>query len=1598
MFDFTINPFVSEAQRRACYAKQKAGETGWDCAKWEEHTPKGKKLPKRKATTNQRARKQFPGSISSQKARRTKLKTKGINPLKVDPTRTGMMRRKFITDLKRQFDLLKGRIVKLIVDENALGIGITTHNAFCPTGPGGGQDNSCAPGPTHREGDRVTYEGKEWIVTTAKKMKSGPDKGRTRIMMTLPDHSESRSRYGDEIPPGHSAGEAPKPAPPKAPEPEPAGTLKGTVPSPEGEMAHFSPEKGGVLFHGTGHEHLDLSKGGETYMALDYDETHAFATGEVVGTGGSMTGRSPNVARMIAKPGKTIDVSAELEDALFEGDRTESDVFNDAKKKGARYVTFNHPSNVGRLEFQVVVALHPKEDLTVSKQWKIAAKKRNVLGGAIRNTVTVRNVKYKHVEGSYQVIVDNQRWQFHSDPQKLEAFQSWLRSQNHDLLTAQTQHDLWERYVQQGWRRGAGRSFDDVRTSKLRKKRPELFTTRSQESVRDFYAGTRDEFLRSSFNQPVAVEKVKLLAERAFDELENVTTDMGNKIARALANGMVEGKGAMQIARDMTEQVDISRARANMIARTEIIRAHAEGQLMALRRLGVENVGVAVEWSTSRDNAVCELCEPMEGVVLKLDEAAGLIPRHPNAVFAGSSFVPYGECYELVRAQYSGPAVVLVLAGNHRTTIGPNHPVLTNRGMVKAAEVNEGDEVIFDTRFNRSVSPTTRVDKYSKLVPLLENIFESVLSLGDDSLVSTSASDLHGDRNFCQGEVQAIRPTRSLLVVAEPQGLEKLRKLDLTRPDTETKFVPSDSPSILGSRRVYLPSPSVMGGPNSWVVADSHFIYLRVVEKQLTQYTGWAFDASTASSLYCSDGFVVSNCRCAWLPANVGEDEEGQIRDLDDVEDALSESDMDDVEVDEDRPRGIFNAFCPTGPGGGVNPHCSPGTHGVPVGHSLTKVYQGRSYTVTATATGFQVDFPGGMSKHYPSITAAAKGVRGTSTPINGWAFFGARNPKLGPAPAAAPAPAPAPPVHAPIPRIGIPPGAAMPPPLGMPPAPIVPRNPAPIPTPTPPAAPAAGGRTGISGLPLGDVYVRSFGGVRYTLEVGHSSFKVTNHNTGYTTYHSSISAAAMAAKGNNVRTNGWAFWGVAKPAGHVFRSSGPRGAGKAARSPGTAPTVTTGNVAYQAEHAWTTGNAIPGQTLNGVAFEPVKDRKFWEHTPDVNIHEPPPLNNIDRVGIMIREKDGRIWIAEPTNHYGHRNHTLPGGTIESGLTMQQNAIKETWEETGLQCRITGHLGDFQDSNYKGANRWGRLYLGERIGGAPWDAKVEPHIINRQTGQPDAESSSVKLVTPEKARERLHRMDDLAQLVTVAPIPVKSDPTKSLIGRFMDGIAPAAQQYVNERGSKGRATGDEQLHVIQELRGFNGKPKLVSKSDMDNLVKPGGTHIEVLRGIANTYGRTAKQMVESYKTGSHFPGYGCFGSGTYTDGTKGYNNVAAPGSTYAGDDTLRIAIPKTAKIIEQSALEAACDPGMYSGGKYPKGDDGLTPYTGHSGGGHSAGRSWQGLQAALAGYDAIHVGGDSKYQNTYGNSARSKDGGFYVILNRSITSVQKDDARGHVIR
>ncbi len=216
-----------------------------------------------------------------------------------------------------------------------------------------------------------------------------------------------------------------------------------------------------------------------------------------------------------------------------------------------------------------------------------------------------------------KTLVTNARWQFLSSDQKLEAFKGWLGKELNQTTGSFNSELLWKQFIERGHQRGVTRAYQELKAAGTSFDRMSRFI------------GGRDQFLSSLYSQPVTVQKVKVLAARALTDLEGVTAKMATKMSLVLLNGLVELKTPRQIADDLVREVGIGEKQAIGIANTELTRAHAEGQLDAMEELGSDEVEAAVEWETF-DGGGCPLCEALNGVVLKVDEARGLLPRHPH--------------------------------------------------------------------------------------------------------------------------------------------------------------------------------------------------------------------------------------------------------------------------------------------------------------------------------------------------------------------------------------------------------------------------------------------------------------------------------------------------------------------------------------------------------------------------------------------------------------------------------------------------------------------------------------------------------------------------------------------------------------------------------------------------------------------------------------------------------------------------------------------------------------------------------------------------------------------------------------------------------
>ena len=266
----------------------------------------------------------------------------------------------------------------------------------------------------------------------------------------------------------------------------------------------------------------------------------------------------------------------------------------------------------------------PSRTATLRRVFQTAVQKRfNELKRRIKKLIETDDafgLKESQSSTTNSAVITNTRWKARTSDEKLRLFQSWLFDQYAELgldSITQIKNAFWHKYVADSYMKGVQRAFIDSRKDKLQKL--------------DFFEGTKHQFLSQSFGHPVSIEKVKLMSSRVLTDLQGVNQAVASQLSRELTDGFAQQLHPRVIASNIAKKVDtIGKTRATTIARTEVIRVHAEGQLDAFEKLGIEKLGVAVEWSTSADDRVCPLCEPLEGKSFTLKEAHGEIPRHPN--------------------------------------------------------------------------------------------------------------------------------------------------------------------------------------------------------------------------------------------------------------------------------------------------------------------------------------------------------------------------------------------------------------------------------------------------------------------------------------------------------------------------------------------------------------------------------------------------------------------------------------------------------------------------------------------------------------------------------------------------------------------------------------------------------------------------------------------------------------------------------------------------------------------------------------------------------------------------------------------------------
>ena len=279
----------------------------------------------------------------------------------------------------------------------------------------------------------------------------------------------------------------------------------------------------------------------------------------------------------------------------------------------------------------------PTKTTSLRRSFVVAMRKRvKSLCTAIIKKV-VEDDCFGLMDQAFKITVMSGEFNFARSADKVTAFMDWLRQQEKlGLLAIGTANQVGQAvegswtdfYIADSYERGVQRA------------RYELIKRGYDVPKLDSLAT-----ISATFSTPFHIDRVGLVFSRVYTELKGITDSMDKQVSTILSQGLVDGKGPRELARLMVRTItgpdgDLgitdslgryipAARRAEMLARTEIIRAHHAATVQEYKNWGLEGVKVMAEWQTAGYN-VCPQCSELQGKVFTLSQIETMIPAHPN--------------------------------------------------------------------------------------------------------------------------------------------------------------------------------------------------------------------------------------------------------------------------------------------------------------------------------------------------------------------------------------------------------------------------------------------------------------------------------------------------------------------------------------------------------------------------------------------------------------------------------------------------------------------------------------------------------------------------------------------------------------------------------------------------------------------------------------------------------------------------------------------------------------------------------------------------------------------------------------------------------
>jgi ADP-ribose pyrophosphatase YjhB (NUDIX family) len=106
----------------------------------------------------------------------------------------------------------------------------------------------------------------------------------------------------------------------------------------------------------------------------------------------------------------------------------------------------------------------------------------------------------------------------------------------------------------------------------------------------------------------------------------------------------------------------------------------------------------------------------------------------------------------------------------------------------------------------------------------------------------------------------------------------------------------------------------------------------------------------------------------------------------------------------------------------------------------------------------------------------------------------------------------------------------------------------------------------------------------------------------------------------------------------------------------------------------------------------------------------------VPSVNVVVTNDEGQILLIKRSDN---DNWAVPGGAVDLGESVTEAAVRETKEETGIDCEITGLVGIYSDpkhvilytSNGEARQEFSIVFTARAVGGRPTPSNESTDVL-----------------------------------------------------------------------------------------------------------------------------------------------------------------------------------------------------------------------------------------------------------------------------------------------